>query len=330
MAIEAYGNAKYEWLKSFLELPNGIPSHDTFSRVFARIEPQQFQESFLSWVNAIVGKLEINEIAIDGKTMKQSYDRNNQQKALHIVTAWSSSHQLVLGQKKVDKKSNEVTAIPELIEMLEIAGSVITIDAMGCQKDITSLIIKKKGDYVLALKGNQKLLYKAVKEWFKLAKFFLGREYNYYEQVEAGHHRVEKIQVRTVDISELASFHNQELWTGLKTVVMIVSERRLWNKTTTEARFYLSSLSSNAEIIAGAIRSHWGIENSLHWTLDVTFCEDESRIRKQNSPENFALLRRLAINLLKQEKTSKQSLKMKRYRAAMDNNYLVKIFNSAS
>jgi predicted transposase YbfD/YdcC len=292
VAIEAYGNAKYEWLKSFLELPNGIPSHDTFSRVFARIEPQQFQECFLSWVNAIVGELEINVIAIDGKTMKQSYDRNNQQKALHIVTAWSSSHQLVLGQKKVHKKSNELTAIPELIEMLEIAGSVITIDAMGCQKDITSLIIKKKGDYILALKGNQKLLYQAVKEWFELAQKsdYLGRDYNYHEQVEAGHHRVEKRQVWTVDVSELPPLHNQALWTGLKTVVMIVSERRLWNKTTTEARFYLSSLSSNAEKIAGAIRSHWGIENSLHWTLDVTFSEDKSRIRKDHSPENLALL----------------------------------------
>lgn len=333
VAIEAYGNAKYEWLKSFLELRNGIPSHDTFSRVFARIEPQQFQECFLSWVKAIVEELELNVIAIDGKTMKQSYDRNDQQKALHIVTAWSSSHQLVLGQKKVDKKSNELTAIPELIEMLEIAGSVITIDAMGCQKDIASLIIKKKGDYILALKGNQKLLYQAVKEWFEVARKTdnIGKkEYNYYEQVESGHHRGEKRQVWTVDVSELPPLHNQALWAGLKTVVMIVSERRLWNKTTTEARFYLSSLSSNAEKIAGAIRSHWGIENSLHWTLDVTFSEDKSRIRKAHSPENFALLRRLAINLLKQEKTSKQSLKMKRYRAAMDNNYLVKILNSAS
>ena len=159
VGIEAYGNAKYEWLKSFLKLPNGIPSHDTFSRVFARIEPQQFQECFLSWVNSIVKELKLEVIAIDGKTMKQFYDRNDQQKALHIVSAWSLSHQLVLGQKKVHKKSNELTAIPELIEMLENAGSVITIDAMGCQKDIISLIIKKKGDYILALKGNQKLLY---------------------------------------------------------------------------------------------------------------------------------------------------------------------------
>ena len=216
--------------------------------------------------------------------------------------------------------------------MLEIAESVITIDAMGCQKDITSLIIKKKGDYILALKGNQKLLYKAVKEWFEVAQRadYLGKKYDYYEQVEAGHHRGEKRQVWTVDVSELPPLHNQELWTGLKTVVMIISERRLWNKTTTSARFYLSSLSSNAETIADSIRSHWGIENSLHWTLDVTFSEEKSRIRKQHSPENFALMRRLAINLLKQEKTSKQSLKMKRYRAAMDNNYLVKILNSAS
>ena len=332
VGIEAYGNAKYEWLKSFLELPNGIPSHDTFSRVFALIEPQQFPEGFLSWINSIVKELKLEVVAIYGKTMKQSYDRNDQQKALHIVSAWSSSHQLFLGQKKVYKKSNELTAIPELIEMLEIAGSVITIDAMGCQKDITSLIIKKKGDYILALKGNQKLLYEAVKEWFEGAQKvdYLGRDYNYHEQVEAGHHRGEKRQVWTVDVSELPPLHNQALWSGLKTVVMIVSERRLWNKTTTESRFYLSSLSSNAERIAGASRSHWGIENSLHWALDVTFCEDKSRIRKQNSPENFALLRRLAINLLKPEKTFKQSLKMKRYRAAMDNNYLVKILNSAS
>jgi predicted transposase YbfD/YdcC len=331
-AIELYGTTKYEWLKGFLELPNGIPSHDTFSRVFARIEPQQFQECFLSWINSITKKLELEVIAIDGKTMKQSYDRNHSQKPLHIVSAWSSSHQLVLGQKKVNKKSNEVTAIPALLELLEIAGSIITIDALGCQKEIAALIIKKKGDYLLALKGNQKLIHEDVKNWFELARKeeFGGREHSYYQQIEAGHHRVEKRQIWTVAVSELSSLHNQSLWTGLKTVVMIVSERRLWNKTTTEVRFYLSSLASNAEKISQAIRSHWGIENSLHWTLDVTFCEDKSRIRKDNSPENFALLRRLAINLLKQEKGFKGSLKMKRYLAGMDNNYLVQILNSAS
>lgn len=332
VGIEVYGQAKYEWLKGFLELPNGIPSHDTFSRVFARIDPKQFQDCFLSWVNSITQKLELNVIAIDGKTMKQSYDRNQSQKALHIVSAWSSSHQLVLGQKKVNNKSNEITAIPALLELLEIEGSIITIDALGCQKEIASLIIKKKGDYILALKGNQKLLYQGVKSWFELAQKeeFKGRGYSYYQQEERGHHRIEKRQIWTVDISELPSLHNQSLWTGLKTIVMIVSERQLWNKTTKEVRFYLSSLASNAEKIASAIRSHWGIENSLHWTLDVTFSEDKSRIRKAHSPENFALLRRLAINLLKQEKTFKGSLKMKRYLAGMDNNYLVQILTSAS
>lgn len=331
-AIELYGKTKYEWLKGFLELPNGIPSHDTFSRVFARLEPKQFQECFLSWVNSITQKLELEVIAIDGKTMKQSYDRNHSQKPLHIVSAWSSSHQLVLGQKKVNKKSNEVTAIPALLEMLEIAGSIITIDALGCQKEIAALIIKKKGDYLLALKGNQKLLHKDVKDWFELARKekFAGREHSYYQQIEGGHHRVEKRQIWTVAVSELPSLHNQSLWTGLKTVVMVVSERRLWNKTTTEVRFYLSSLASNAEKISQAIRSHWGIENSLHWTLDVTFSEDKSRIRKDHSPENFALLRRLAVSLLKQEKGFKGSLKMKRYLAGMDNNYLVQILDSAS
>jgi predicted transposase YbfD/YdcC len=219
-----------------------------------------------------------------------------------------------------------------LLELLEIEGSIITIDALGCQKEIASLIIKKKGDYILALKGNQKLLYQGVKSWFELAQKeeFKGRGYSYYQQEERGHHRIEKRQIWTVDISELPSLHNQSLWTGLKTIVMIVSERQLWNKTTKEVRFYLSSLASNAEKIASAIRSHWGIENSLHWTLDVTFSEDKSRIRKAHSPENFALLRRLAINLLKQEKTFKGSLKMKRYLAGMDNNYLVQILTSAS
>jgi len=225
-----------------------------------------------------------------------------------------------------------VTAIPALLEMLEIEKSIITIDALGCQKEIAALIIKKKGDYLLALKGNQKLIHKDVKNWFDLAQKeeFAGREHSYYQQIEGGHHRVEKRQIWTVTVSELPPLHNQSLWTGLKTVVMVVSERRLWNKTTTEVRFYLSSLASNAEKIAQAIRSHWGIENSLHWTLDVTFSEDKSRIRKDHSPENFALLRRLAINLLKQEKEFKGSLKMKRYLAGMDNNYLVQILDSAS
>jgi predicted transposase YbfD/YdcC len=221
---------------------------------FARLEPKQFQEYFLSWVNSITQKLELELIAIDGKTMKQSYDRNQSQKPLHIVSAWSASHQLVLGQKKVNKKSNELTAIPALLELLEMEESIITIDAMGCQKEIAALIIKKKGDDILALKGNQNLIHKDVKNWFELARKekFAGREHSYYQQREGGHHRVEKRQICPVAVSELPPLHNQSLWTELKTVVMVVSERRWWNKTTTEVRFYLSSLASNAEKIAQA------------------------------------------------------------------------------
>jgi len=311
-------------------LPNGIPSHDTFSRVFARIEPNEFQKCFASWVNSITQKLGLEVIAIDGKTLKQSYDRNEKQKALHIVLG--TSHQLVLGQQKVDKKSNEITAIPALLEMLEIEGSIITIDAMGCQKEIASLIIKKKADYVLALKANHKNLHKEVEEWFSLMRKenFKNREYSYYQEVESGHNRIEKREIWTVPVSSLPFLEQQLIWKGLNTIVMVISERRLWNKTTWAVRFYISSLENNAEKIALAIRSHWGIENNLHWTLDVTFSEDNSRIRRDHSPENFSLLRRLAVNLLKQETTFKGSLKMKRYKAAMDNNYLVKILTSAS
>jgi predicted transposase YbfD/YdcC len=324
VAIETYGKAKSEWLKEFLSLPNGIPSHDTFSRVWARIDPSEFQECFQTWVNSITKKLGVEVIAIDGKTLKQSYDRQAQQKALHIVSAWSSSHQLVLGQKKVKDKSNEITAIPALIEMLEIEDSIVTIDAMGCQKEITRLIRQKKGDYIIALKANQKALYQEIKEWFEGEGLNHG-EHSYDQEIETGHHRVEKREVIAVSVSSLPSLRNQSLWTDLKTVIMVKSERKLWNKTTTEVRFYISSVEKDAKKIGRAIRSHWGIENSLHWTLDVTFSEDSSRIRKDNSPENFALLRRLAVNLLKQEKSVKGSLKMKRYRAAMDNDYLTQI-----
>jgi predicted transposase YbfD/YdcC len=286
----------------------------------------------LSWVNSITQKLELEVIAIDGKTMKQSYDRNQSQKPLHIVSAWSASHQLVLGQKKVNKKSNEVTAIPALLELLEIEKSIITIDALGCQKEIAALIIKKKGDYLLALKGNQKLLHKDVKNWFELARKeeFAGREHSYYQQIEGGHHRVEKRQIWTVAVSELPPLHNQSLWTGLKTVVMVVSERRLWNKTTTEVRFYLSSLASNAEkflkqfAVIGVLK----IAYIGHWML--LFLKTRVAFVKIILLKILLFYVASAVNLLKQEKEFKGSLKMKRYLAGMDNNYLVQILDSAS
>ena len=257
-AIETYGKAKEQWLKTFLELPNGIPSHDTISRVFKRLNPEEFATSFSSWIDLIVQKLGVEIISIDGKTLKQYYERNNFQKALHIVSAWANNNKLVLGQKKVDSKSNEITAIPALLESIDIAENIVTIDALGTQKEIANQIINKRGNYILALKGNQSKLHQQVKEWFEKAKNnnFSGIEYSCHEQVESGHHRIEKRQVYSVPITALPPLHNQNKWQGLKTVIMVVSERQLWNKTTNEVKFYISSLISNAQVLSQGIRSH--------------------------------------------------------------------------
>lgn len=332
VAIETYGQSKLEWLEQFLALPNGIPSHDTFARVFARLDPEVFGACFNSWIESITKVLGAQVIPIDGKTLKQSYDRNAKQKAIHLVSAWASEHRLVLGQMKVDKKSNEITAIPALLDVLEIAGCIITIDAMGCQKEIAAKIIGKQADYVLALKGNQGKLYEQVEAWFKQARSheFAQLDYSYYQTTESNHHRIEIRQYWSVPVAALGGVHNQAQWKGLQSVVMVVSERRLWNKTTYNVRFYLSSLVSNAAMLANAIRTHWGIENNVHWVLDVSFKEDASRIRKENAAENFSLLRRMALNLLNREQTVKGSVRMKRYRAAMDNNYLLKVLAASN
>ena len=326
VAVETYGNAKQAWLETFLELPNGIPSHDTFSRVLALIDPQQLHECFLSWVHHITDQLDIKLINIDGKTARGSYDREQQLKALHTVSAWASEHHLVLAQHRVESKSNEITAIPELLNLLDIKGTIITLDAMGTQRDIASQIIAQGGDYILALKGNQGHLHKVVKAFFKAAENteWAGIEYRYSEGTEGGHHRIEHRQVWAVPISQLPDLPNRTKWQGFTSVVMVKRERQLWNKTTEEVCFYITSLAADAVVLAQAIRSHWGIENSLHWVLDVTFKEDRSRIRSGHGSENMGLLRRLSINLLKQE-PSKQSIAQKRYRAAMENDFVMKV-----
>lgn len=326
VAIETYGKAKQTWLETFLELPNGIPSHDTFSRVLALLDPQQLHECFLSWVQVITDQLEIKLINIDGKTARGSYDREQSLKALHTVSAWASEHHLVLAQQRVESKSNEITAIPELLNLLDIKGAIITLDAMGTQRNIADQIIDQGGDYILALKGNQSTLHNQVKAFFQTAQQsqWAGIDVSYSECTEAGHHRIERRQVWAVPITQVPDLPHPSKWRGLATVVMVKRERRLWNKTTTEVCFYITSLAADATLLAQAIRSHWGIENSLHWILDVTFREDHSRIRNGHGPENMGLLRRLALNLLKRE-PSKQSLTQKRYRAAMDNDFVVKV-----
>jgi predicted transposase YbfD/YdcC len=325
--MENYGWSKYEWLEQFLSLPEGIPSADTFRRVFERINAKVFEQCFRRWVESIVENTGAQVIPIDGKTLKGSYDRALGKTALHLVSAWSSQHRLVLGQVKVADKSNEITAIPALLELLDIAGCIITIDAMGTQTAIASQIFHAKADYVLALKANHPTLHTQVKEWFEqqLQSGFSGITHSYDERVEKGHHRTEKRQIWCVPISQLPPLHNQSDWAGLKCVVMVVRVRHLWNQTTREVQFYLTSLDCDASIVGQAIRLHWSVENGLHWTLDVTFHEDACRVRTGHAPQNLSLLRRIALNALNLEQSFQRSNRQKSNRAAMDNNYMLTI-----
>lgn len=325
--MENYGLSKYEWLEQFLALPEGIPSADTFRRVFERINPKVFERCFQQWVKSIVEGLGVQVVPIDGKTLKGSYDRGQGKSAIHLVSAWSSEYRLVLGQVKVADKSNEITAIPALLELLDIAGCIITIDAMGTQTAIASQVFNAKADYILALKGNHPSLHKQVKDWFNqhLSQGFGGVVHSYDERVEKGHHRPEKRQVWCVPVSQLPTLYYQDDWLGLKCVVMVVRVRHLWNKTTREVQFYLTSLNCDACKLGQAIRLHWGIENSLHWTMDVTFQEDACRVRTGHAPHNLALLRRIALNALNLEQSFKRSNRQKSNRAAMDNSYMLTV-----
>ena len=328
--MENYGLSKYDWLGEFLALPNGIACPDTFRRVFERIDPKVFERCFQRWVQSIVETVGAQVIPIDGKTLKGSYDREQNIPALHLVSAWASEHRVVLGQVKVADKSNEIKAIPALLELLDLGGCIITIDAMGTQTAIATQIYNAKADYVLALKANHPTLHGQVKTWFEqaIAANFEGVTFSYDERVEKGHHRTEKRQVWTVPISELPPLHQQADWLGLKTIVMIVRVRHLWNKITREVQFYLTSLDSDACKLGRAIRLHWGVENGLHWTLDVTFNEDACRVRTGHAPQNFALLRRIALNALNLEQSLKRSNRQKSNRAAMDNNYMLTILTA--
>lgn len=329
--IETYGESHEAWLSTFLSLPSGIPSADTYRRLFERIDPEVLERCFLEWVEQIVEATGAKIIPIDGKTLKGSYDRNRGQKALHLVSAWASEHRLLLGQVKVESKSNEITVIPTLLELLEIGGSIITLDAMGTQVEIAHRIRAKGGDYLLCLKANHPTLYGQVEQWFEQAQAldFEGIEHDYEQTVEAGHHRQENRQVWVVPVSEMGDLHQIDQWAGIQTIVMVKRVRQLWNKTTVETMFYLSSLPCDASRNAHAIRAHWGIENQMHWVLDVTFGEDACRIRTGHAPDNFALLRRLAISVLNRESSKRRSLRQKTKRAAMSPDYMLTVLNAA-
>jgi predicted transposase YbfD/YdcC len=326
--IELFGEAKADWFASFLDLPHGIPSHDTFNRVFAALDPHQFQSCFGRWMEAVAEVLPAQTIALDGKTVRGSQDRANGKPAIHLVSAWATANRLVLAQVKVDAKSNEITALPELLGQLALAGCVVTIDAMGCQREIAQQILDQDGDYVLALKGNQGTLHQDVQFSFQLAQQE-QEEADRARQVttvEKGHGRIETRQHQVIDDPEVLTWlQERHAWPGLTVIGMVRAERRIGTEHTVEERYYLLSGRLSASSFGDAVRSHWGIENRVHWVLDVSFHEDQSRIRAGHAAENFAVLRQIALNLLQQQQTKRVSLKGKRKKAGWDTDYLLQV-----
>jgi predicted transposase YbfD/YdcC len=327
--IERYGHRKRDWLEGLLELPNGIPSHNTLGRVFALIDPNAFQRCFGQWAQALVQATEGRLIAIDGKTLRGSADPANGGGALHLINAWAQANHLVLGQLAVPSKSNEITAIPELLKLIDVTGAVVTIDAMGCQKKIAEKIVAGGGDYVLALKDNHPTLANDVSELFceGLENDFADLQHRTRTTQEKGHGRVETRHYHQVKVpQELLERHPG--WKKLRTLGMVFSERQVGDaEPTSETRFYLSSLQLGVGSFAEAVRGHWGIENNLHWVLDVSFDEDANRTRTDHGPANLALMRRIAASLLKQETTAKGGIKCKRKQAGWDNQYLRTVLN---
>jgi len=328
--MEIFGESKEDWLRKYLELPYGIPSHDTFRRVFSILDPLLFGECFTKWSQALHEATNGEVIALDGKSIRHSFDTFSGQPALHMVSAWASENGLALGQVRVDDKSNEITAIPRLLEMIDVKGRIITTDAMGCQRDVAKRIIDKKGDYVFCLKGNQESLHDDVRYFFDECKAanYKDVEHSYFESVEKDHGRIEIRRFWIVEEDAIVWLDRSDQWPGLASIAAVESERRIRGKTTIETRYFISSLSGKAEKLANATREHWAIENSQHYVLDVTFNEDKSRIRKDNAPENLVISRRIALNMVKKEHTRKGSVRSRVKTAGWDNSYLEQILVS--
>jgi len=325
--VEEFGKARFEWFQTFLDIPNGIPSHDTFTRVFARLDPEQFQGCFIRWMSAVTAVIGGQVIAIDGKVLRRSHDKGIGKAAIDMVSAWASANRLVLGQVKVDEKSNEITAIPQLLGALEVAGCIVTIDAMGCQTDIAEKIIEREAEYVLALKENQGHLYADVERLFDDLEDsqYQAYAFDYQKTVNKDHGRIEIRECWTISDREvLRHLRGFAHWKNLVTVSRIRSQRWIGEDKSCEDRYHLSSI-VGAQQVLWAVRSHWGIENELHWTLDLAFDEDRCRVRKDHGPENFALLRHMALNLLKQEKSCKRGIQGKRLLAGWKPEYLFKV-----
>jgi predicted transposase YbfD/YdcC len=317
--MEEFGKAKAEWLKRFLRLPGVIPSHDTFNRVFSALEPEELEKSFIDWTQAVAHLAEGEVVAIDGKSMRGTREQGNKS-IVHMVSAWAQENHMALGQIKVDEKSNEITAIPRLLDLLVLKGCIVTIDAMGCQRDIAAKIVDKEADYILALKGNQGNLQAQVEDSFR----FLA-PVSSAEQVASGHGRVETGRYQVID--DLSLIEQAGRRKGLNSLVRVESVRyfKSTGKEEKDTRLYITSLEPNAQLINDAVRFHWSIENSLHWVLDVAFNEDNSRKRSGFAAQNYSILNRIALNLLKNEKTTKVGVRGKRLKAGWDNQYLIKL-----
>lgn len=332
--VERFGHAKEDWLRTFLPLPNGIPCHDTFGRVFARLDPQAFERCFLSWVGAVAGEAVAQVVAIDGKTLRRSHDHAAGKPALHMVSAWATASRLVLGQVAVAAKSNEITAIPALLGVLDLQRATVTIDAMGCQTAIARQIRERDADYVLALKDNHPTLAAAVTDTFTLARAtnfaeLAATAHASLQTIDKGHGRLELRRYWTIsDPAILQYLDPKGVWVGLRSIGLVEAERRLGSTVSVDRRYYLSSLDGDVAAFAGAVRDHWGVENGLHWILDLAFREDESRVRVGDGAHNLGVLRHIALNLLRRERTAKCGVKAKRLMAGWDTHYLLKVLTA--
>jgi predicted transposase YbfD/YdcC len=329
-AVAVYAQRKQRWLTDILALENGVPSYTTFWMVFALLSSEALEKCFVQWVQSKMESQNGRVISIDGKAQRGTAQKGKPHSFVHIVSAWSTSGHLTLGQLKVDGKSNEITAIPKLLDVIDVEGTIITIDAMGCQTQIADKIVEKNADYVLSLKGNQGNLIDEVENYFHQAESidFEGVACDAIGSKECGHGRVEKREVYTTE--DIDWLPQKDEWRGIKTIIMVISNRTLQNVSSVERRYYISSLSANALILAQIIRGHWGIENQAHWILDVAFREDEQSANAGNIGENMSLIRRIALNMLKQEKSVKCGIEIRRQAAGWDNEYLLKVIGVKS
>jgi len=325
-AIEEVAHNKIALLKKYGSFKNGIPVHDTIARVISSLEPEVIQHCFINWMKSAQTGTQGEVIALDGKTVRGSYDKKSKKSAIHMVSAFAANNGVVLGQIKTAEKSNEITAIPVLLDLLDIKESIVTIDAMGCQKTIAKKILSKEADYVIAVKGNQGNLHQSIKDFFSICQSekFKNVAHDHYEEIDSGHGRIE---VRRYWITDVLTSINDltSQWDGLISVGMAESERHIDGKISKEIRYFICSINPDAKIFGNAVRKHWSIENQLHWVLDVSFNEDLSRVRRENAAENMSVIRHLVLNLLKLEKSCKKGLKAKRFKAALDIDYAEKI-----